>query len=122
MVTHNYAKWVDELDQQYYYSDNMVGYSDDMNQLSQNFGEWVFSTDYVVPTDDVNFVPDESTQNLEANATDNATAEESSASTIVSWADEMSSHDLEEAKGSDDSEVKSKSEDENARRKEESNK
>ncbi|ODN02613.1 KH domain-containing protein C56G2.1 [Orchesella cincta] len=110
LVTHSYAKWVDELDQQYYYTDSVTAYSNEIDQLSQNLGEWVaispsplteVPTDANVATAEV--VPE--TQVLTTSAIENTT---------LSWADEMSSQDLEECSTED---LTVKAEDENARRK-----
>jgi len=122
MVMHNYAKWVDELDQQYYYTDGVAAYSNEINQLSQNLGEWVTLSPNlltIVPTEETAnaAVPDtEDTQvTATANGTDDGNTEDSAGSpTILSWADEMTSHDLEEKKLED---LTVKGEDENARRK-----
>ncbi|CAL8137358.1 unnamed protein product [Orchesella dallaii] len=111
LVTHNYAKWIDEIDQQYYYTDNVTAYSNEIDQLSQNLGEWVAISPNpltVAPTEETvvkveEVVPE--TQVLTTSAIENTT---------LSWADEMSSHDLEECSTED---LTVQAEDENARRK-----
>lgn len=129
MVTHNYAKWVDELDQQYYYTDSVVGYADEVDQLSHHLNEWVLSPDLVsvIPTEEIvdynnmaaavgaaHFVPDQQETQIVTDATDFVYSAPTFTSTL-SWADEMSSHDLQEEGNAEDLTVRS--EDENARRK-----
>lgn len=78
MVTHNYAKWIDELDQQYFYSDGVAAYSSEIDQLSHNLGEWVtLSPDLmtVIPTEQYSLT-NATTANETATASASATVPE----------------------------------------------
>lgn len=111
MVTHNYAKWIDELDQQYLYSDSIAVYSSELDQLSHNLGEWValtpdMMTTVVVPTEHYNnnnttttIVPEtDETPDMSASTTveesADVTSPEAPNSSFLSWADEMCNEDL----------------------------